>query len=98
LDVIYLIMTDRFSDPGIPAPQRHTSFSRTPNQTARWILRFLDDLEKNRGNSVVSRNLRPTAIRSFYRMVALRDPASAGVPTRVLAISLSAPTPRCGRT
>jgi integrase/recombinase XerD len=52
------------------------------------ILRFLDSLEKNRGNSVVSRNLRLTAIRSFYRMVAFRDPASAGVATHVLAIPL----------
>ena len=52
------------------------------------ILRFLDGLEKNRGNSVVSRNLRLTAIRSFYRMVAFRDPASAGIATHVLAIPL----------
>jgi len=36
----------------------------------------------------VSRNLRLTAIRSFYRMVALRDPASVGIATRVLAIPL----------
>jgi integrase/recombinase XerD len=52
------------------------------------ILLFLDGLEKNRGNSVVSRNLRLTAIRSFYRMVAFRDPASAGVATHILAIPL----------
>jgi integrase/recombinase XerD len=52
------------------------------------ILCFLDGLEKNRGNSVVSRNLRLTAIRSFYRMVAFRDPASAGIATHVLAIPL----------
>jgi site-specific recombinase XerD len=52
------------------------------------ILRFLDSLEKNRGNSVVSRNLRLTAIRSFYRMVAFRDPASTGIATHVLAIPL----------
>jgi site-specific recombinase XerD len=55
---------------------------------AEIILRFLDGLEKNRGNSVVSRNLRLTAIRSFYRMVAFRDPASTGVATHVLAIPL----------
>ncbi len=52
------------------------------------ILRFLDALEKDRGNSVVSRNLRLTAIRSFYRMVALHDPASTGVATQILAIPL----------
>jgi len=58
------------------------------------ILRFLDDLEKNRGNSVVSRNLRLTAIRSFYRMVAFRDPANAGVATHILAIPLKRPHTR----
>jgi len=52
------------------------------------ILMFLDNLEKERKNSVSSRNLRLTAIHSFYRMVALRDPASVGVATRVLAIPL----------
>ncbi len=46
-----------------------------PELDAEIILRFLDALEKDRGNTVVSRNLRLTAIRSFYRMVALRDPA-----------------------
>jgi len=55
---------------------------------ADLILRFLDSLEKQRSNSVASRNLRLTAIRSFYRMVALRDPSCAGVATRVLAIPL----------
>jgi len=55
---------------------------------AEIILRFLDTLEKDRGNTVASRNLRLTAIRSFYRMVALRDPASVGIATRVLAIPL----------
>jgi integrase/recombinase XerD len=55
---------------------------------AHAILRFLDALEKDRGNSVVSRNLRLTAIRSFYRMVALHDPASTGVATQILAIPL----------
>ena len=52
------------------------------------ILCFLDSLEKNRGNSVISRNLRLTAIRSFYRMVAFRDPTSSGIATHVLAIPL----------
>jgi len=61
---------------------------KIPGLDAEIILGFLDALEKDRGNSVASRNLRLTAIRSFYRMVALRDPASAGVATRVLAIPL----------
>jgi integrase/recombinase XerD len=52
------------------------------------ILRFLEALEKERKNSVVSRNLRLTAIRSFFRFVALHDPASAGTATRVLGIPM----------
>ena len=50
------------------------------------ILAFLDDLEQQRKNTVVSRNARLAAIRSFFRVVALRDPASVGIVTRVLAI------------
>lgn len=59
-----------------------------PELHADIILRFLDSLERDRSNSIASRNLRLTAIRSFYRMVALRDPASVGVATRVLAIPM----------
>src|SRR5215471_5164146 len=59
-----------------------------PELHADIILRFLDSLERDRGNSIVSRNLRLTAIRSFYRMVALRDPTSVGVAMRVLAIPM----------
>ena len=55
-----------------------------PALDAEIILRFLDALEKDRGNSVASRNLRLTAIRSFYRMVALRDPASVGCIFRTM--------------
>lgn len=55
---------------------------------APCILAFLDSIEKERNNAVVSRNLRLTAIRSFFRYVTLRDPESVGVATRVLAIPL----------
>jgi len=50
------------------------------------VLSFLDHLEQQRGNSVSSRNVRLSAIRSFFRLVALRDPESIGLATRVLAI------------
>jgi site-specific recombinase XerD len=50
------------------------------------ILEFLDYLEKDRGNAIRSRNLRLAAIRAFFRLVALRDPASVHLATRVLAI------------
>jgi integrase/recombinase XerD len=55
---------------------------------ANAILRFLASLENERGNSVVSRNLRLTAVRSFNRMVALHHPTSTGTATQVLAIPL----------
>jgi site-specific recombinase XerD len=47
---------------------------------------FLDQLEKARGNSARSRNLRLTAIRSFFRYAAFEDPAHAGLIQRVLAM------------
>lgn len=53
---------------------------------APTILAFLDYLEQQRGNAVRSRNLRLAAIRSFFRLVALRDPASVALVSRILAI------------
>ena len=50
------------------------------------VLKFLDHLETERRNQVQSRNVRLAAVRSFCRMVALRDPASVGIATRILAI------------
>jgi site-specific recombinase XerD len=50
------------------------------------ILDFLESLEQRRANQVCSRNVRLTAIRSFFHVVALRDPASIAVASRVLAI------------
>jgi integrase/recombinase XerD len=50
------------------------------------IIDFLESLEEQRGNQVCSRNARLTAIRSFFHVVALRDPGSIGVVGRVLAI------------
>jgi len=52
------------------------------------VLRFLDSVEQKRGNAVVSRNLRLTAIRSFFRMVALSSPDDVGTATRILAIPM----------
>jgi integrase/recombinase XerD len=50
------------------------------------ILEFLDHVELQRKNQIQSRNVRLAAIRSFFRLVALRDPASIQVVTRVLSI------------
>jgi site-specific recombinase XerD len=53
---------------------------------APTVLKFLDYVEGQRRNQVQSRNVRLAAIRSFCRMVALRDPVSVGIATRVLSI------------
>jgi len=47
---------------------------------------FLDSLESTRTNVPRSRNLRLTAIRSFFRYIALEVPQYAGLIQRVLAI------------
>jgi len=59
---------------------------RIADLDAPVVLRFLNYLEQDRGNAVRSRNIRLSAIRSFFRLVTLRDPDSIGVATRVLAI------------
>src|SRR5713226_7369288 len=53
---------------------------------APFLGRFLDELEVNRANAARSRNLRLTAIRSFFRFAALEAPEHAGLIQRVLAI------------
>jgi len=47
---------------------------------------FLDHLEKERGNTARSRNIRLAALHSFFRYVALHDPLHAALAQRVLAI------------
>ena len=61
---------------------------RVADVDAPAVLSFLTYLEQQRGNSVRSRNIRLSAIRSFFRLVALRDPDSLGIVTRVLAIPM----------
>src|ERR1700746_1350243 len=53
---------------------------------APLIAAFLDHLEKHRGLSARSRNLRLTAIRSFFRYAAFELPDHAAQIQRVLAI------------
>src|SRR6202048_519680 len=45
---------------------------------------FLDQLEKHRGNTARSRNLRLTAIRSFFHYAAFEEPAQSALIQRVL--------------
>jgi site-specific recombinase XerD len=61
---------------------------------APLIVAFLDDLEKRQGVSVRSRNLRLTAIHSFFRYAAFEVPAQSAQIQRVLAI----PSKRFTRT
>ena len=53
---------------------------------APLVAAFLNDLEKGRGISVRSRNLRLTAIRSFFQYAAYEEPSHAAQIQRVLAI------------
>jgi len=47
---------------------------------------FLDHLEQARGNSARSRNVRLAAIHSFFRYLALQEPAHSALIQRVLAM------------
>jgi integrase/recombinase XerD len=51
-----------------------------------FISAFLADLETRRGASIRTRNLRLTAIRSFFRFVSFEEPAHSALIQRVLAI------------
>jgi site-specific recombinase XerD len=53
---------------------------------APLISAFLDDLEQSRGVIVRTRNLRLTAIRSFFRFVAYQEPTRSGQIQQVLSI------------
>lgn len=53
---------------------------------ASFISAFLTDLETKRGAGVKTRNLRLTAIRSFFRFVSFEEPAHSALIQRVLAI------------
>lgn len=53
---------------------------------APLVSAFLDDLETSRTVSVLTRNLRLTAIRSFFRFTAFEEPAYSAHIQRVLAI------------
>ena len=61
---------------------------------APLVVSFLDSLEKQQGLSIRSRNLRLTAIHSFFRYAAFETPAHSAQIQRVLAI----PSKRFTRT
>jgi site-specific recombinase XerD len=53
---------------------------------APFIGRFLDHVEKDRGNKPQTRNIRLAAIHSFFHYVALQEPSLGALVQRVLAI------------
>lgn len=53
---------------------------------ARFIGEFLDHLERERGNSARTRNVRLAAVHAFFRYVSLCEPAHADRCRRILAI------------
>jgi len=56
-----------------------------------FIGSFLDYLEKERGNKARTRNIRLAVIRSFFKYVALEEPACSALAQRIRAI----PNKRC---
>lgn len=58
---------------------------------ANAVVAFLNHLEAERGCSVATRNVRRTALRSFFRHVGYEDPAALGIVERVLLV----PAKRC---
>src|SRR5215467_4005774 len=61
---------------------------------AEKVLSFLDDVESARKNSVMTRNIRLAALRTFFRYLASQDPLRAGQYQRIVAIPIKqAPQP-----
>jgi site-specific recombinase XerD len=69
-------------------PQLHKSPSTLALEDldAPFIGRFLDHLEKDRGNTPRSRNIRLAALHSFFKYVAFQEPSLLASVQRVLAI------------
>ena len=73
----------RFAQAQLGKQPSHLDFEQID---APLIAAFLDDLERKRGITARSRNLRLTAIRSFFRYAAFEAPSHAEQIQRVLAI------------
>ena len=88
-DTFRLFLT--FAHERLQTPPSHLSFEAID---APLVVAFLDHLEQHRHLSVRSRNLRLTAIHSFFRYAAFELPGHAAQIQRVLAI----PSKRFTRT
>jgi len=81
----------KFSQQRLHTPPSRLKFEEID---APLIVAFLDHLERQRGLSIRSRNVRLTALHSFFRYAAFESPAHAAQIQRVLAI----PSKRFTRT
>ncbi len=73
----------QFTRRRLAKPPSHLAFEEID---APLVTAFLEDLEQNRGITAQSRNLRLTAIRSFFRYAAYEEPSRSAQIQRVLAI------------
>ena len=64
------------------------------NINTSMILGFLDHLEEDRKNSIESRNVRLAAIRAFFRLVAINEPAHVHQASSIMAIPTKRTTKR----
>jgi len=74
----------RFTQRRLNKPPSRLDFEEI---NAPLVAAFLEDLEKSRSITPRSRNLRLTAIRSFFRYVSYEEPSCANQIQRVLAIA-----------
>jgi site-specific recombinase XerD len=81
----------KFAEQRLHKPPSRLNFEEID---APLVVTFLDSLEKQQGLSIRSRNLRLTAIHSFFRYAAFETPAHSAQIQRVLAI----PSKRFTRT
>jgi site-specific recombinase XerD len=81
----------KFTEQRLNKPPSRLNFQEID---APLIMAFLEHLEKDQGNSTRSRNLRLTAMRSFFRFASFEAPTHSAQIQRVLAI----PSKRFTRT
>lgn len=65
---------------------KHPSALGLDDLNARFIAEFLDHVERERGNSARTRNVRLAALHAFFRYVSICEPAYADHCRRILAI------------
>lgn len=73
----------RYADQHLGKPPASLDFT---DVDAVFVAAFLDHLERERGNSLTTRNNRLAAIHSLFRYAALRCPEHAALIARVLAV------------